>query len=148
MQCKWDLLTVSSLSLQDLLEQKFPGREDLQLVEVKLKDKYNILNALTNMFSDSARCIMLNFLERANALYHKPPTLQVFDIVYNVLASTDPFLIRVSVWKSKIFYVKFSNRLLYILSVRNCRKFEIQKKPVKKTPCKMTGITKYFLILN
>ena len=73
-------LADSTLSMQDLLEKKFPGRDDLQLIEVKLKDKYSILNALTNMFQDSAQCLLVKFLERANELYHNPPSLQA---IYN-----------------------------------------------------------------
>ncbi len=47
-------------TLPEVLESKFPGRDDLQLLEVKLKRNVNLLNALTGLFSQSASHLFHN----------------------------------------------------------------------------------------
>ncbi len=64
-------------TLPEVLEAKFPDRDDLQLVEVKLKRNLSLLNALTGLFSQSAAYMLRSLGEAVSEVHPSPPSLDV-----------------------------------------------------------------------
>jgi signal peptide peptidase SppA len=62
-------------TLNQLLDTKFPGREDLQLLEVKLKTNLNLINALAGLLRQSAFSMLSNMSHMCEEMTVASPTL-------------------------------------------------------------------------